>query len=524
MIDNASKDPILNIHVSCENVIKLDIGSPSDPMCVLSIPVNGKYCEVSRTEVIWDDPNPNWVKFFQAMYIFETHQPLRFTVYDCDSENPDLSKHDLVGYADTDIQTLVSNGPTQLRIELKHPHATNKRGTLVITTEQAAQCGSIVSGMLSVSDLRKMRTFSRNWPYFILSKPSESGKKLPIFRSEVIPKKYRCTFKSFQVPIQTLCNGDIEMPITISIMDFVKNRPDVLIGSVERSISQLMETQNTPIEISYVDKKKKKTKAGYIRFNNLQLIHKPTFWDYMRSGLQLNMITAIDYTASNRDPRDPRSLHFLHNDGMMNQYETCIYNVGSVLCPYDSDQQFPVYGFGGKINGVINHCFPLTFDPNNPNVNGLNGILAAYRQSLTCVQLSGPTLFSPVIRAATAVSIQSWNESKTYTILMIITDGIINDMQETIDAIVQATDAPLSIIIVGVGNADFSAMDQLDADEVPLVSSGGIRMKRDIVQFVPFVKFMNNGNVGLAAEVLAEVPRQVDEFCASHGFIPNIAD
>ncbi|KAH0785411.1 Copine family protein [Histomonas meleagridis] len=524
MLDNASKDPILNIHVSCENVIQLDLGSPSDPMCVLFVPVNGKYCEVARTEVIWDDPNPNWVKFFQAMYVFETHQPLRFCVYDCDSENADLSKHDFVGYADTDVQTLVSNGTSQLRLELKHNTATNKRGTLIITTEQATQSGSIVTGSISCMDLRKLHFFSRDNPYVLISKPSESGKKLPIFRSEVVFRSQTCTFKNFEIPLQTICNGDTEMPITISIMNFVRNRPDEFIGSVERSISQLMESQRTPIEISFTDNKRQKVKSGQIRFNSLQLVRKPTFWDYMRSGIQLNMITAIDYTASNRDPRDPMSLHFLRNDGIMNQYEQCIYSVGSVLCPYDSDQQFPVYGFGGKLNGIINHCFPLTFDPNNPNVSGLNGILSAYRQSLTCVQLSGPTLFSPVIKAATGVAIQSWNESKTYTILMILTDGIINDMQETINAIVEATDAPLSIIIVGVGNANFSAMDQLDADEVPLVSSTGVRMKRDIVQFVPFVKFQNNGNIGLAAEVLAEVPRQVDEFCRSHGYVPNIQE
>ena len=520
MTDNATQDPILNVHVACENVIKLDIGSPSDPMCVLFIPINGKYCEVARTEVIYDDPNPSWVKFFQVMYIFETNQPLRFVVYDCDSESADLSKHDLVGYADTDVQTLVSNGAQSIKLELKHDKEKNKRGTLVITSEQAAQCGSIVSASISVSGLRKMRTFSRNWPYVVLSKPSEAGKLLPIYRSEVMPKTYSCTFKNLQIPVQILCNGDLDMPITISIMDFVKNRPDVLVGSVERSINQLMESQKTPIELSFTDKKKKKVKAGEIRFNSIQLIRKPTFCDYVRSGLQLNMITAIDYTASNRDPRDPRSLHYLRTDGMMNQYETCIYSVGSVLCPYDSDQLFPVYGFGGKINGVVNHCFPLTFNPENPNVAQLQGILYAYKQSLNCVQLSGPTLFAPVIRAATGVAISSFAESHAYTILMILTDGVINDMRETIDAIVAATDAPLSIIIVGVGNADFAAMDELDADEVPLVSSTGVRMKRDIVQFVPFNKYQNNANIGLAAEVLAEVPRQVDEFCSTHNFIP----
>lgn len=34
----------------------------------------------------------------------------------------------------------------------------------------------------------------------------------------------------------------------------------------------------------------------------------------------------------------------------------------------------------------------------------------------------------------------------------------------------RGSELPLSIIIVGVGSADFSAMDELDADEKPLYS------------------------------------------------------
>jgi hypothetical protein len=41
---------------------------------------------------------------------------------------------------------------------------------------------------------------------------------------------------------------------------------------------------------------------------------------------------------------------------------------------------------------------------------------------------------------------------------------------------------PLSIVIVGVGNADFSQMDVLDADSEPLFSKKYNRfMSRDIV-------------------------------------------
>eukprot|EP00658_Telonema_sp_P-2_P035054 TRINITY_DN25542_c0_g2_i1.p1 TRINITY_DN25542_c0_g2~~TRINITY_DN25542_c0_g2_i1.p1 ORF type:complete len:152 (+),score=52.23 TRINITY_DN25542_c0_g2_i1:82-537(+) len=97
-------------------------------------------------------------------------------------------------------------------------------------------------------------------------------------------------------------------------------------------------------------------------------------------------------------------------------------------------------------------------------------------------------------------------------VLLIITDGEITDMDKTINEIVAADDAPLSIVIVGVGNGcDFSAMDQLDGD------GGFLRgysrtSRRDIVQFVPFRTFANAGSELLAAEVLREIPRQVEDF------------
>lgn len=46
-----------------------------------------------------------------------------------------------------------------------------------------------------------------------------------------------------------------------------------------------------------------------------------------------------------------------------------------------------------------------------------------------------------------------------------LTDGAISDMQNTKLAIIEASRLPMSIIIVGVGNAQFDAMDELDADD-----------------------------------------------------------
>lgn len=67
---------------------------------------------------------------------------------------------------------------------------------------------------------------------------------------------------------------------------------------------------------------------------------------------------------------------------------------------------------------------------------------------------------------------------------------------------------------MGVGNADFTAMNELDADTVPLIMDG-IRAARDIVQFVPFNNFQRLSDKTLAKsylarEVLAEIPDQVN--------------
>ena len=42
-------------------------------------------------------------------------------------------------------------------------------------------------------------------------------------------------------------------------------------------------------------------------------------------------------------------------------------------------------------------------------------------------------------------------DNQEYHILLILTDGIINDMRQSIDALVGASKLPLSVIIVGIG-------------------------------------------------------------------------
>jgi hypothetical protein len=92
-------------------------------------------------------------------------------------------------------------------------------------------------------------------------------------------------------------------------------------------------------------------------------------------------------------------------------------------------------------------------------------------------------------------------------------------MDQTIDKIIQGANLPLSVIIVGVGNANFDNMTKLDGDN-GLFGSNGMKATRDIVQFVPFRDVQLSGDL-LAKELLAELPGQVVQYMAMIGKPPG---
>ena len=81
---------------------------------------------------------------------------------------------------------------------------------------------------------------------------------------------------------------------------------------------------------------------------------------------------AIDFTGSNRDPKRSDSLHYLGGRDEDNKYLEAIKAVGNILSYYDSDQMFPVYGFGGNLpSGEFSNCFALNGDFYKPEAHGI---------------------------------------------------------------------------------------------------------------------------------------------------------
>jgi hypothetical protein len=115
----------------------------------------------------------------------------------------------------------------------------------------------------------------------------------------------------------------------------------------------------------------KKSKPGKLMLEQFQLVTVPTFMDFLRGGLQLNLIVAIDFTGSNGIPSSPSSLHYL-NPTKPNEYQLALNGIWQILENYDSDKRIPAFGFGAKprfpgfTQSTVSHCFPLSGRPGDP--------------------------------------------------------------------------------------------------------------------------------------------------------------
>ncbi|KAM9713104.1 copine-3-like isoform 2-T2 [Menidia menidia] len=514
----------VELTISCNNLMDMDVFSKSDPLCALYISASGSHWyEFGRTEMILNCLNPKFAKKFVLDYYFEMVQKLKFCVYDIDNNTYDLSDDDFLGELECTLGQIVSNRQMTRQLLLKNQRPAGN-GTITICAEEITDNRVANFEVCGRSLDKKFLWWSD--PFLEFYKQTETGWQLA-HRTEVIYNNLNPTWRPFRISLRSLCGGDVEKPIKVDCYDHHVNGSHSLIGSFKATLAQmLLGTPLSPEEFECLNPKKSRKRnyknSGMICIKRCQVEKDYTFLDYVMGGCQINFTIAIDFTGSNGDPASPQSLHYINPEGY-NEYLNAILAVGNVIQDYDSNKMFPVFGFGAQIppSWQVSHEFPVNFNPSNPFCAGIEGVVQAYQQCLPQVKLWGPTNFSPIIKHVTHFAKQALhqNAASQYFVLLILTDGVITDMDQTRAAVVEASHFPMSIIIVGVGQADFSAMEFLDSDDKLLRSASGNVAARDIVQFVPFRDF-HGSSVALAQSVLAELPDQLASFFNSYKLKP----
>uniref|UniRef100_A0A8D0AR03 Copine-3 n=1 Tax=Sander lucioperca TaxID=283035 RepID=A0A8D0AR03_SANLU len=476
--------------------------------------------------------NPVFGVKFQVDYHFEEIQKLRFAMFDEDKCATQLYEHDFLGEFICTLGVIVSNKKLHRPLILANGKPAGK-GSITITAQELSD-NRIITLTLSGRKLDKKDFFGKSDPYLEFHKQGEDGKWMLVHRTEVIKNTLDPAWKPFTVPLISLCNGDVDRNIKVLCYDYDNDGGHDFIGEFQTTAAKMSEAQNSvEVEFDCINPKKQKKKKSYknsgiIIVKSCKVRMDGWMDDWMDKGWSFGLLSTIhvgiDFTASNGNPREPSSLHYINPLGS-NEYLAAILAVGQIIQDYDTDKMFPALGFGAQLppDWKVSHEFAINFNPTNPFCSGVEGIAQAYSACLPHIRFYGPTNFSPIISHVArfaAQALQQENAAQYFT-LLIITDGVISDMDETRDAIVQASKLPMSIIIIGVGNADFAAMEFLDGDASVLRSNTGEEAVRDIVQFVPFRDFRNAPKETLAKSVLAELPQQVTQYFKQRNLPPT---
>lgn len=223
------------------------------------------------------------------------------------------------------------------------------------------------------------------------------------------------------------------------------------------------------------------------------------------AGLERSqLIVGVDFTRSNLETGKRsfggRCMHDVSDPSTPNPYCQALSVIAKALWDFDNDHIIPAYGFGDAHTG----CHALfSFQTGDKPCKGLVRCLERYQEIAKVVTLWGPTSFAPLIRQA----IKLVRETNEYHILLIVADGQVSvkQVQETQEAIIEASSYPLSIVMVGVGDGPWQLMENFD-DELP-------QRRFDNFQFVAFEEVAakypwERCELAFATHALMEVPEQ----------------
>lgn len=531
---------LLELTLKCDHLRKMDLRSSSDPQCIIFSRHHGEepWQQVGATEIVQDNNSPAFTKKYLVDWNFDRPTQFKFELRDDDGRG----KYDFLGQAITSDAHIASRIGAYVTYPL-----TEINGTTVIPRSSLSVLGREIKNTnklklqltVSAKNIPKSKGMfagtADSYLEFVSVDPISKVERV-IGKTQTINDSKSPYYGKVILDLDGLTDNLKDRTFKVRLKHFHTNEAHKIVGEVLVSPQQLLQNPTLSLDFDKANPGKERT----LNFIGTSEYKEHSFLDYLQGGCQMGLCVSIDFTGSNGDPRYSNSLHYSCGDEFhqLSQYEKGICAIGNFLEVYDNDKKFPTTGFGAIIPGSfgkVNHCFALNqvlnVDGGNSEIPGVNNILEALKKVKGKIEFKGPTNFAPTIYSnINEVKRNMTSRPMDYKVLLILTDGQISDFAETKKAIAEASHLPMSIIIVGVGDADFSSMDELDGDENPLPGAA-----RDIVQFVKLKDFFNTKTTigqkydllkyqkeqaAFTSAVMAELPKQVQASMADRGIVP----
>ena len=388
----------------------------------------------------------------------------------------------------------------------------------------------ILAAKDTVTNIKKsaMEKFDAPDPYFRLEQlNAEDQSWSVVWKSEVIMDTKFPTWNVARLPLQLLCqDDDPTKPLKITIWEWNRFTAHELVGYVETSVNELVTKakRGIPILDVMVDKKTifrgiKPKKAGSLKVLKSRILHIPSMLQYLSGGCELDLMVAIDCTLNNGNPSQQDGLHY-SSESWLNDYQAILFKIGSVFDSYEG-QDFVLWGYGARTPAGQQSFFNM-----GEKLKGANDLVKAYDRTFSPTNrnrliMEKDAELRQIIQSAMSRAVKAVeNNRQCYSTLVILSTGCCSDAKESIEAICQAEDSPLSIVIIGIGQGDMKPIKKLaGGEDGRLFHSNGVQVQRQIVNFVSLHEFHGNTRE-CVSEALHEVPEQFVQHFVTSGIEP----
>lgn len=245
--------------------------------------------------------NPAFATAIEMDYYFEAVQNLRICVVDVDSSSASLRAQDIIGEARVTLAELVGAASGKWTKELHTSKSRASRGQLTVLSEEVGNTNASIFLTLAGSGLDKKDFFGKSDPYVLISKAREDGTFVLVHKTEIVKNTLDPRFAEIKLSLATLCAGDMDRSVRFEVFDWDQNSDHDLIGATECTVRELVDGAQFPLINAKKQKKKGKKyqNSGVLLVRAARIVKSHTLIEYIQAGFQINMMVAVDFTASN---------------------------------------------------------------------------------------------------------------------------------------------------------------------------------------------------------------------------------
>lgn len=283
---------------------------------------------------------------------------------------------------------------------------------------------------------------------------------------------------------------ETEQKITLSITKKNSLDSNNLLKDLERhtTLSSLISSPNSKYERELIGDNPEIICIQLEKEKSILDNKKYSLFDYFKNGLKLSCFISMDFSESEKN---------IKLSDAKDNYLGILKNISNVISNYLNNQTYYVYGFGGNDKNVStnNSIFHLNGYEENSAIHTIETVIKSFNNCLEYKFITSDNNIKLSIMIKNIIKeIYNIYEIRFYYILFIILRNDIdkNEVKKTIDAIIESSYLPLTILILGVGKNDFTNIKKIKNKKYK-VSSFGMEKRRDNIIFTSLIDdFSNN--------------------------------